>query len=136
MLPALMFHFILTLVRSRPKRVTWIRLPYLLSGVFAFNALSAMFHPGSRWFMDSGLRNVLFLILLGPVLFIGIGVVLLAIRRTKLEDERERLRYILIAGIIGVLTGLTETCSISEGTPSPGTPRLPCLFFDFGGQYF
>jgi signal transduction histidine kinase len=127
MLPALMFHFIITLVRSGPKRVTWIRLPYLLSGMFAFIALLAMFHPGSRSFMDSGLRNILFLILLGPVLFTGIGVVLLAIRRTKLDDERERLRYILIAAIIGVLTGLTELVQFLKTLPPLG--HLGCLAY-------
>ena len=127
MLPALMFHFIITLVRSRPKRITWIRLPYVLSGGFAFIALSAMFYPGSRWFMDSGLRNILFLILLGPFLFVGIGIVLLAIRRTNLEDERERLRYILIAGIIGVLTGLTELVQFLKALPPLG--HLGCLAY-------
>ena len=127
MLPALMFHFILTLVRSRPKRVTWIRLPYVLSGGFAFIALSAMFYPGSRWFMDSGLRNILFMILLGPVLFIGISVVFLAIRRTKLEDERERLRYILIAAILGVFTGLTELVQFLKALPPLG--HLGCLAY-------
>ncbi len=128
MLPALMFHFIITLVKSKSKRATWVRLPYGLSGLFAFIALSAMFHPGTRWFMDSGLRNILFLILLGPVLLLGIIIVLMGIRSTGLADEKERLRYILAASIIGVFTGLTETVQFPK-VPIPSLAHLGCLAY-------
>ncbi len=131
MLPALMFHFIITLVKSKPKRATWIRLPYVLSGLFAFIAFLAIFHFGTRWLMDSGLGNILFLILLGPVLLIRIIVVLMGIRNTGSVDERERLHYILIASIIGVFTGLTETVNFSI----LGTSWLPGLFVNFSNQH-
>ena len=128
MLPALMFHFIITLVKSKPKRATWLRLPYVLSGLFAFFSFFAMFHPEPRWVMDSGLRNILYLVLLSPILLMGIGVVLVATRRTKLKDERERLRYILIASIIGVSTGLTELVQFSNGFV-PHLGHLGCLAY-------
>ncbi len=128
MLPALMLHFIISFVGSKSRRTTWIRLPYLLSALFAILSFAAMFHPGPRWFMDEGLRNFLYLVLLGPLLFIGIGVVLVAIRRTNLADEKERLCYILIASIIGVFTGLTALLQFPK-VSIPPLAHLGCLAY-------
>ena len=128
MLPALMFHFIIALVGSGPKRAIWIRIPYLLSGLFASAAFLALFHPGLRWFMDRGLRNILYLILLGPLLLIGIIFVLRGIRSTSLADEKERFRYILIASIIGVFTGITELLQFLKGS-IPSLGHLGCLAY-------
>ncbi len=128
MLPGLMFHFIITLVRSGKRTLTWMRLGYHVSGLFAFTAFLSMFHPRLRWFMDSGLRDVLFLVLLGPLLLIGIAIILMAIRQTNLEDEKERLRYILLASTIGVFTGLTETVQFL-GLPIPRLGHVGCLVY-------
>ena len=128
MLPAQVFHFIITLVKSKPRRATWIEVPYVLSGLFAFIAFWAIVRPGSRWVMEGGLRDILFLILLGPVLLIGIILVLKGIRDSSLTDEKERLRYILIASIIGVFTGLTETVQFLKA-PIPSLGHLGCLAY-------
>jgi signal transduction histidine kinase len=128
MLPALMLHFIIDLVELKPKRLTWVRLPYALSGLFALTAFIAMFHPAGRWFMDRGLRNSLYLVFLAPVLLLGIGVIRKGIRRMKPKDQQERLRYILIAAIIGVFTGLTELVQFLH-LPIPALGPLGCLAY-------
>jgi signal transduction histidine kinase len=128
MLPALMFHFIIDLVEFRPKRLAWVRIPYVLSGLFAFMAFGAMFHPAGRSFMDGGLRNLLYIVFLAPVLLLGIGVIRKGIRRTKLKDQQARLRHILIAAVIGVFTGLTETVQFLN-LPIPSLGHLGCLAY-------
>ncbi len=128
MLPALMFHFIVDLVELRPKRLVWVRFPYILSGLFAFTAFAAVFHPTGRWFMDGGLRDILYIVFLAPVLLAGIGIIRKGIRRTTLIDQQERLRYILVAAIIGVFTGLTETVQFLN-LPIPSLGHLGCLAY-------
>jgi hypothetical protein len=52
----------------------------------------------------------------------------MGMRNTGSADERDRLHYILIASIIGVLTGLTETVQFSK-MPIPSLGHLGCLAY-------
>ena len=128
MLPALMFHLIITFLRAEHRRTTWVRVAYVLSGLFGLVALLALFLPNLRWVIDTGLRNTLYLIVLGPILFAGIVLALIGMKPTNLQDERERLIYILLAAIIGVFTGLTETVQFL-GIPVPRLGHLGCLIY-------
>ena len=78
--------------------------------------------------MDRGLRNILYLILLGPFLLTGIVFVLRGIRSTSSRDERERFRYVLIAAIIGVFTGIAELLRFLIGFIPP-VGHLGCLAY-------
>jgi hypothetical protein len=95
MLPALMFHFINTLVMAGRKRVAWIMMAYFFSGFLALSSPFALFHPGIRDFVDSVYWNILYLVLLGPFILAGIIILAAAFNRTKSEEEKSRLRYIL-----------------------------------------
>lgn len=108
MLPALMFHFINSLVMVERKSTPWIVMAYFFSGVLAFSSTLALFHPGSKEFVDSVYWNILYLVLLGPFILAAMVMLFIAFKRTKFEKEKSRLRYILIASIIAVLTGLTD----------------------------
>ena len=128
MLPALMFHLIIAFLGAEHRRSTWVRGAYVLSGLFGLVALLTLFLPDLRWVIDTGLRNILYLIFLGPILFAGIVSALIGMKRTNLQDERERLVYILLAAIIGVFTGLTETVQFL-GIPVPRLGHLGCLIY-------
>ncbi len=108
MLPALMFHFVNVLVLAQRRRANWILTAYTLAGFLAFSSLLALFHPGIRAFVDSVYWNILYLILLGPFIFAGMVILIAAFNQTKSEEGKSRLRYILIATIIAVMTGLTD----------------------------
>jgi signal transduction histidine kinase len=128
MLPALMFHWINSLVmpeRVLPKRVL---LAYVFSGLLALLSFSAIFYPGIRSFVQGGSRSVLYLVLLGPFLMLGIGMILNAFRQAKLEDERRRLLYFVVAAIVGVFTGLTDLVRFL-GIPVPPLGHLGCLVY-------
>ena len=112
LLPALMFHFVCTLVRPERKTTLWIAPAYFFSGFLAFSSPLTILHPRVQWFVDSDVWNILFLVLLGPFLLAGIMMLFYAIRRAKSEDEKSRLRYILIAALVGVSTGLTDLLQI------------------------
>ncbi len=128
MLPALMFHFINTLVYPERKSTFWILLAYLFSGFLSFSGPLAIIHPGVQRFVDSELWNILYLILLGPFILVGMIILFRAIQRTKSEDERSRLGYILAVMIIGVLTGLSDLVQALK-VPVPPLGHVGCLAY-------
>jgi PAS domain S-box-containing protein len=128
MLPALMFHFINSLVRPERKSNAWVSIAYIFAGFLAFSSPLALFHPGTKQFVDSAYWNVLYLLLLGPFIFAGIVILITIFNRTKSEEEKSRLRYILIVMIIGVLTGLTDLVQLFK-IPIPPLGHLGCVVY-------
>jgi PAS domain S-box-containing protein len=128
MLPALMFHWMNTIVRPEKKNTFWIVPPYFFSGFLAFSSPLTILHPKVQWFVDSDIWNLLFLVLLGPFLLAGMIMLFYAIRRAKSEDERSRLRYFLIAVLIGVPTGLTDLIQVFK-IPVPPLGHIGCLSY-------
>ena len=128
MLPALMFHFINVLVLAERKRANWILTAYLLAGFLAFSSPFALFYPGAKQFIDSVYWNILYLVLLGPFIFAGMVTLITIFNRTKSEEEKSRLRYILIAMFIGVLTGLTDLIQLFK-IPIPPLGHLGCFVY-------
>ncbi len=128
MLPALMFHFINALVRPERKSNAWVILGYIFSGFLAFSSPLALVHSGTRKFIDSVYWNVLYLVLLGPFIIAGIAVLITAFNMSKSKEERGRLRYLLTATIIAVLTGLTDLVQLLK-FPVPPLGHLGCLIY-------
>lgn len=137
MLPALMVHWISILVTPEQKSSSFVIPAYLFSGLLAISSLLAKFHAGIQWFVDSAYWNIVYLILLGPFLLAGIVMIFTGINRTTSQDEKSRLRYILIAVLIGVFTGLTDLVQLLN-IPVPPLGHLGCLVYSFvlaGGVY-
>src|SRR4030042_6996631 len=130
MLPALMFHFINTLVLAERKRATWILTAYILAGFLSFSSPFALFHPGTKQFVDSVYWNILYLVFLGPFIFAGMVILIATFNRTKSEEEKSRLRYILIATIIAVITGLTDLVQLLR-ISIPPFGHLGCLVYSY-----
>jgi PAS domain S-box-containing protein len=128
MLPALMFHFINALVRPERKSTAWVMVAYSFSGFLAFSSPLALFHPGTKQFVDSVSWNILYLVLLGPFIVLGILILAIAFNRTRSEEERSRLGYIFIAMVIGVMTGLTDLVQLFK-IPVPPLGHLGCLVY-------
>jgi PAS domain S-box-containing protein len=128
MLPALMFHFINSLVRPERKSNAWVIIAYIFSGFLAFSSPIALFHPGTKQFVDSIYWNILYLVLLGPFIFAGIIILITTFNRTKSEEEKSRLRYILVATIIAVITGLTDLVQLFK-IPIPPLGHLGCFVY-------
>ena len=128
MLPALMFHLINTIVWPEKKGSLWVLFAYLFSGLLALTSALAMFDPRVQRFAGSIFRNISFLITLGPFLLAGIVILFNAIHRTKFKDEKSRLRYILVAALIAVPTGLTDLLQPFK-IPVPSLGHLGCLVY-------
>jgi PAS domain S-box-containing protein len=128
MLPALMFHWVNTMVRPESKSTFWIAPAYFFSGFLAFSSPLTMIHSKVQWFVDSDIWNILFLVLLGPFLLAGMIMLFYATLQAKSEDEKNRLRYILIAALIGVSTGLTDLVQIFK-IPVPPLGHIGCLAY-------
>ncbi len=128
MLPALMFHFINVLVRPERRSNAWVIMAYVFSGFLAFSSPLALFHPETKQFVDSVYWNILYLVLLGPFMFAGFTILIRTFNRIRSEDEKSRLRYILIAMIIGVLTGITDLVQSFE-IPIPPLGHLGCFVY-------
>jgi signal transduction histidine kinase len=128
MLPAPAFHFICTLVMPERKATRWIVPAYFFSVLLALSSLLAMFHSGFQHFVDSIYWNIYYYVLLVPFLLSGIVMLFNVIKRTKSEDEKSRLRYILIATIIGVFAGLTDLVQVLK-IPVPRLGHLGSVFY-------
>jgi signal transduction histidine kinase len=128
LLAALMFHFVNILVMSERKNQGWILLAYFLSGLLGLSPPFASVYPGMMDFVEKGFWNISYLILLGPFLIAGIVMLLCAFRGAKSADEKNRLRYILSAAVIGVFTGLTGLVQVFE-VPVPPLGHLGCLVY-------
>lgn len=128
MLPALMFHFINTLVKPERKSTVWVMVAYSFSGFLAFSSPLALFHLKTKDFVDSTLWNILYLILLGPFIFAGLMMLIRTLNRIRSEEEKSRLRYIFIVMIVGVLTGLTDLVQLFK-IPVPPLGHLGCLVY-------
>jgi PAS domain S-box-containing protein len=128
MLPALMFHFVSSLVNPQRKSTLWIVPAYFFSGFLAFSSPLTILHPKVQWFVDSNVWNILFLVLLGPFLLAGMMMLLQALHRAESEDEKSRLRYILTAALIGVSTGITDLVQIFK-IPVPPLGHIGCLAY-------
>jgi signal transduction histidine kinase len=111
MMPALLFHFIQSLIRpaSRSRRVV---LAYSLSGLLSISSFLAIFHPGVRRFVDSVSWNIFFLAVLFPFILGGMVMLYKEMRSVQSEEQRNRLRYFLLATIIGTLMGFTDLIQI------------------------
>jgi signal transduction histidine kinase len=126
MLPSLMYHWILTMAIPERKSSFMTFVAYLFSVFLATSSPLALFLPNVKWFVDSELWNILYLALLGPFIFAGITMLFQAIQRTKAQDEKSRLYYILAAVIIGVFTGLSDLVQVLK-VPIPPLGHLGCL---------
>ncbi len=111
MMPALLFHFINTLVNDT-SRNKWIVLVYALSGFLSLSSFLAVHSPAAKSFVDSIYYNVYYLGVLLPFAISGIFLLLRAMRGTRSKEERERYGYVLFATIIGICTGLTDLIQV------------------------
>jgi signal transduction histidine kinase len=111
MMPALLFHFINTLVNTA-SRNKWIMLAYTLSGLLSLSSFLAVYSPSIKLFVDSIYYNAYYLGALFPFVISGILLLVRAIRGTDSKEERDRYRYVLVATIIGTCTGLTDLIQI------------------------
>ncbi len=130
MLPALMFHFINALVRPERKSNAWVIMAYIFSGFLAISSPLALFDTETKQFVDSAYWNILYLVLLGPFIFAGLFILIRIFNRMKSEEEKSRLRYIVIVVIIGVLTGLTDLVQMFK-IPVPPLGHLGCFVYSW-----
>ncbi|HWR89867.1 MAG TPA: ATP-binding protein [Dissulfurispiraceae bacterium] len=122
MIPAFMLHFISAFVRSEQKTSPLIVAVYVLFGLLSLSSPLAMFDAGIRSFVDGFAWNVCYLVLLVPIFLWSIATVIRTMRRAN-DEEKNRLRYVLVAIVVGVFTGITDLVQIL------GVPILPLGHF-------
>jgi signal transduction histidine kinase len=128
MAPALMFHIVTALVGTEREKTFWIILVYLFSSLLALSSPLALLHPGIQAFVDGIAWNILYVILLIPFLLSSVFMVLNAYRRAQSGEEKARLRYILVAFIIAVVTGITDLVQ-ALNIPVPPLGHLGCVIY-------
>lgn len=111
MMPALMFHLIHALTKPSSPRA-WTILAYVLSGLLSISSFLAIFQNGIRRFVDSSYWNVYFIGVLFPFIIGGVIMLIRAIRNAPSSEEKNRLRYILFAAVIGTAMGFTDLIQI------------------------
>ncbi len=127
MLPALMFHFISTLARPERKSSFWLAPLYVFSAILAMSAPFALFDAEMRRFVEGFVWNICYLALLVPVFLWSIIALRKAMRKTG-DDEKDRLRYVLAATLVGVFTGITDLVQILK-IPVPPLGHLGTVIY-------
>lgn len=127
MMPALLYHFIQGLCRPR-ARSAWVLVGYTLSGLLSVSSLLAIVHPGIKTFVDSVAWNVYFLGALFPFIIAGVALLVRTMRDAGPGEERDRLRYILWATVIGTLMGFTDLIQIFH-VPVPKLGHLGSVIY-------
>jgi signal transduction histidine kinase len=117
MIPAFMFHFIYTVVKPEQKS-SLVTAVYIFSSLLALSSPFAMVDTRIQQFVDSFAWNICYLALLIPVFLWSIIMLFRAIQLAS-DEKKNILRYIFIATIIGVFTGITDLVQILEVSVPP-----------------
>ncbi len=128
MIPPFMFHFVITLVKPEYKNTVWLVPAYFFSGILALISPFAFFLPEIQKFVDEALWDICYFVLLTPFFFIGLTMLVNALKKAVTEDEKSRLRYIILAGIIGVFTALTDHVQ-TLNVPVPPLGHFGSVFY-------
>jgi signal transduction histidine kinase len=107
-IPALMFHFIMALVRPNQKNTRWTAPPYFFSCLLALISFVSLFHSGTQKHAGDAYWDMAYFLSFGPFFLSGLYMLIDAIRATRSEDEKSRLRYVMIADIIGLIAVTTD----------------------------
>lgn len=102
-IPTLMFHFIVVLLGIRVSRI-WIAAPYFLSTVMGTWAGMVLVYPALNTIETRIYWEAFYAVSFSPFLIVGTVMLVKAVRGAGLKDEKSRLRYILLADLIGVIT--------------------------------
>jgi len=108
MIPPFMFHFVVALVKPKRGNHALLLPAYFFSVILACLSPLAVYYAGVRRFIENGYWDISYLIVLAPFFLSGLLLVLSAMKRSEALSEKSRLRYILAAGIAGVLSALTD----------------------------
>jgi signal transduction histidine kinase len=128
MIPTLMFHFVITQVKPEQKSSVWIVPAYTFSFLLALSSVLALLYPGIQRFVYGAMWDICYFIFFTPF-YLGLIVMLTnAIKKAKSEDEKSRFRYMLLAGIIGVFTVITDHVQTLK-VPVPPLGHLGSVFY-------
>jgi signal transduction histidine kinase len=127
-IPALMFHFIMTLVRPSQKNTRWTALAYFFSCLLALLSIVSVFSGGTRTLAEDRYWDASYFLSFGPFFLGGLYMLIHAIGATRSEDEKSRLRYILISDIIGLIAVTTDHAQTLK-IPAPPLGHLGSVLY-------
>jgi signal transduction histidine kinase len=120
LIPPFMFHFVVALIK--PKRKNQVLLPaYFFSVALAGLSPLAFYSTAVKKFIEDGYWDICYLLVLAPFFLSGLILVLNALKKSEAPSEKSRLRYILAAGVIGVISALADHLrGAGIAVPAPG----------------
>ena len=121
LIPPFMFHFVVVLVRPQHGNHVLLLPAYFFSGILASLAPLATYNTDVRKFIENGYWDISYLLVLAPFFLSGLLLVLNALKKSEAPSEKSRLRYILAAGVIGVISALADHLrGAGMAVPAPG----------------
>jgi signal transduction histidine kinase len=127
-IPVLTLHFIINFVRPGARGERWMLPAYGFSGLLASGSCLAVFQPRFRAFVDGGYWDALYLALLMPLFLGGLIILVGAFRRSASPEEKNRLFYLLFAGLIGIVTATSDHIQ-SLGVDVPRLGHIGSVFY-------
>ena len=121
LIPAFMFHFVVALIRPKRGNHALLLPAYFFSIILAGLSPLAVYSPDVKRFVEKGYWDICYLIVLAPFFLSGLIMVLKALKKSGASSEKSRLRYILAAGVIGVISALADHLQgAGIEVPAPG----------------
>jgi two-component sensor histidine kinase len=106
-LPTLMFHFIVVLVRPGRGVSRFVMPSYLLSFILSFASFMALFGSAAKRLVD-GYWDIFFFAFFTPFFMGSFAVLASAYKKSTSQEERSRLKYVFAACVVGVMTFFSD----------------------------
>jgi signal transduction histidine kinase len=126
-IPAVMFHFGSILIRPN-RKLLLILIPYGFCIPLAMASPLALVHSNIRSFVDGPIWNFYFIAVLIPLFTIGTVMLAKAVSKSKSQNEKSRLQYVLISVCIAFTAGATDLLQIFK-IPIPSLGHLGSVVY-------
>jgi signal transduction histidine kinase len=128
LIPVLGFHFIVLMLYPARRTSPWTVAAYVPAVGLALGSLLAMFDAGLEDLARGPAWDIFYFACVAPFFAAAIVLLFSASSRARSPEEKSRLRYMLVAGIVGVVTLVSDHIQ-SFGVPAPTLGHLGSLLY-------
>jgi signal transduction histidine kinase len=128
MIPVLGFHFIVLMLYPARRTSPWTVAAYVPAVGLALVSLLAMFDAGLERLARGPTWDIFYFVCVAPFFAAAVVMLFLVYSRARSPEEKSRLRYMLVAGIVGVVTLVSDHVQ-SFGVPAPTLGHLGSLLY-------
>jgi signal transduction histidine kinase len=128
LIPALSFHFIVLMLHPVRRTSLWTIAAYVFGAILALGSFLAMFETALEDLVRGPAWDIFYFSCVAPFFAAAMVMLFSASSRARSPEEKSRLRYLLVAGIVGLVTLVSDHIQ-SFGVPAPTLGHLGSLLY-------